>query len=98
MIQIAGTTRGNIVHRVAFEPTPLAFQASALTITPSRLPGVNTLSIPICLYGSVSETSVQTTQYVKRKGIQICISSKGAFVLLHSGALHDSLQLPNVCL
>ena len=44
---------GNIVPRAGFEPTHLAFRASALTIKPSRLPDVITLPTSTCLCHSL---------------------------------------------
>ena len=49
--------------RVGFEPTPLAFQSSVLTIKPFKIPYVITLSTPTCLRGSWLERSVQITTY-----------------------------------
>ena len=52
---------GNIAPRVAIKPTPLAFRARVLTISPRRLPDVTMLPVPTCLCGSLPEKSVQTT-------------------------------------
>ena len=43
---------GNIAQGAGIELTSLAFQASVITITPSRLPDVITLSRSICVCGS----------------------------------------------
>ena len=52
---------GNIALRAGIESTSLAFWASVLTITPSRLPAVTTLAMAVCLCGFLPERSVQTT-------------------------------------
>ena len=41
---------GNIAPRTGIEPTPFAFWASVLTITPPRLPNITTLPTPMRLF------------------------------------------------
>ena len=55
-----GMKMGNNVRRIGIEPTSFALYASSLSITPSRLPDITTLSTPSCLCGSLPESSVQT--------------------------------------
>ena len=65
---IANVLRGdkmrNIAHRTGFEPRPLSFWASVLTILPPRLPYLTTLPMLTCLCGSLSVRSVQTTTLI----------------------------------
>ena len=58
------TKIGNSAPRVGIEPTSLAVSANALTITIPRLPDVTTLPKSTCLCGSLSERSVQNTNYI----------------------------------
>ena len=55
------TKMGNIVPRAELEPIFLACQVGVLTITTPRLPNVITLTASTCLYGSLSDRSVQMT-------------------------------------
>ena len=55
---------GNIMPRVGIDPSSLAFQASVLSITSPRLPGVTTLPTPTFLCGSVPERLGQTTTFL----------------------------------
>ena len=50
-----GDENGHCCSRMGIEPTYLAFWVSVLTITPSRLPDVTTLSTATGLSGSLSE-------------------------------------------
>ena len=61
-------TWGNISPTVGFEPTPLEFRASVLTITPPRLPDVTTLPMPTCLCVSLPQRSVQTATILTEPG------------------------------
>ena len=46
---------GNSMPRVGTKLTPLAFQASMLSITPPRVPDVTAFPLPICLFRSLSD-------------------------------------------
>ena len=61
---MGGDENGNSAPREGIEPTSLAVRTSVLSVTPPRLPNVITLSTPICLCGSCSEWSVETTTMV----------------------------------
>ena len=54
-----GMKMGNIAPRARFEPTSLAFRASVLAITLSKVPDVTTVAIATCVYSFFSERSVQ---------------------------------------
>ena len=48
----------NSAPRAGIEPVSHSFRDSVSTISPSRLPDITT---PSCLWGSMTESSVQTT-------------------------------------
>ena len=58
-ISVIGVMKMGNMGNMGIEHTSLAFQASILTITSARLPGVTILPIPTCLYSSLHERSVQ---------------------------------------
>ena len=60
MLMATSDEMGNIAPRAGIEPTFLGFWASALTITPPRLPDVTALPMPTCLYVALPEMSVPT--------------------------------------
>ena len=49
-----GEDKWNIVSRVGFQTTPLAFPVSMLPISPLRLPDITTTSMPTCLCASLT--------------------------------------------
>ena len=55
---------GNKTPTVGVEPTSIAFQASALTFTPPRLPDVTVQRMPTSLWFYLPECSLQTTTLV----------------------------------
>ena len=55
---------GNTVPRARIKPISLAFQASVLTITSHKFPGVTTIPRPTCLCSYLPQKSVQATYYI----------------------------------
>ena len=53
--------RRNVAPRVRFEPLPLAFQVSVLTITPPILPDAIAICMTTCLCCFLPERSLQIT-------------------------------------
>ena len=54
-------TIGNMLPRAGIEPTSLAIRDGVIAIIPLRIPDVTSVPIPTCIFGSLPQSSVQTT-------------------------------------